>query len=118
MHELGIARNILDVVGQYITEDQMPSVRSVRIKLGNLSGIVPESLGFCFEALVADTPMSGASLEIVRVPTRADCAGCGHSFEINEPAFLCPACGSTGIKLVSGTELNVVDIELADEDGP
>ena len=117
MHELGIARDILDVVGQYITDDQRPSVRSVRIELGNLSGIVPESLEFCFEALVADTPMSAASLEIVRVPTRADCTRCGHSFEIDEPVFLCPACGSSGIKLVSGTELNVVDIELADEEG-
>ncbi len=116
MHELGIARDILEVVGQYVTQEQMPAVRSIRIKLGKLSGIVPESLGFCFDAIVADTPMAGASLEIVRVPTRADCEGCRHSFEIDDPVFICPACGSAGIKVVSGTELHVIDIELADED--
>jgi hydrogenase nickel incorporation protein HypA/HybF len=116
MHELGIARDILEVVNQHITDEQMPTVRSVRIRLGTLSGIVPESLSFCFEAIVADTPMAQASLEIIRVPTKADCTECGNSFEIEEPAFICADCGSTGIKVVSGTELQVVDIELADGD--
>jgi hydrogenase nickel incorporation protein HypA/HybF len=116
MHELGIARDILEVVNQYITEEQMPTVRSVRIRLGTLSGIVPESLSFCFEAIVADTPMAKASLEIIRVPTKADCTGCGNSFEIEDPAFLCSQCGGIDIKVVSGTELQVVDIEIADGD--
>jgi hydrogenase nickel incorporation protein HypA/HybF len=118
MHELGIARDIVDIVEQYVSVEQMPAVRCVRLKLGNLSGIVPESLAFCFEAIVANTPMSGAGLKILRVPTVADCADCGNSFEVEEPAFLCPACGGLGIKVISGTELQVVDIELEDEDEP
>jgi hydrogenase nickel incorporation protein HypA/HybF len=116
MHELGIARDILEVVGQYITEEQMPAVRSVRIRVGALSGIVPDSLSFCFEAIVAETPMAEASLDIIRVPTRADCSECGNSFEIEEPAFICSSCGGSGIQVLSGTELQVVDIELADGD--
>ncbi len=116
MHELGIARDILDVVDQYITEKQMPLVRSIRIRIGRLSGIVPDSLSFCFEAIVADTPMSGASLNMVQVPTRAECQDCGNSFEIEEPAFVCASCSSGRVKVVSGTELQVMDIELVDEE--
>ena len=116
MHELSIARDILDIVNQYVAPEQMNAVRSVRLKVGKLSGIVPESLEFCFSAVVSDTPLAQANLEIERIPTRAECPDCGNSFLIDDPAFLCPRCGSTSIRVVSGTELQVVEIELADQE--
>jgi hydrogenase nickel incorporation protein HypA/HybF len=115
MHELAIAQNILEIVQQYVRPDQMKEVRSVRLRIGALSGIVPESLEFCFNAIVSDTAMTGASLDIERVPTRADCPDCGSSFGIDDPVFSCPSCGGRGIKLVSGTELQVVEIGLDDQ---
>lgn len=115
MHELSIARDILEIVYQYVTPEQMNAVRSVRLKVGKLSGIVPESLEFCFSAIVSDTPLARANLEIERIPTRADCPDCGNSFLIDDPVFSCSRCGGTAIRVVSGTELRVVEIELADQ---
>lgn len=113
---MSIAQDILEIVSQYVPPEQMSAVRAVRLKLGALSGIVAESLEFCFSAIVADTPLEQANLYIERVPTRADCPDCGNSFLIDDPVFLCSRCGGAGIRLVSGTELQVVEIELADQE--
>ncbi len=116
MHELSIAQDILEIVNQYVPPAQINAVRSVRLKLGRLSGIVADSLAFCFNAIVADTPLEQATLEIEQVPTRADCPDCGNSFVIDDPVFLCSRCGSAAVRVVSGTELQVVEIELAEQE--
>jgi hydrogenase nickel incorporation protein HypA/HybF len=114
MHELSIAQGIVDIVRQYVPERQGPRVASVRVRVGRLSGVVPDSLEFCFGAIVAGTPYESARLRIEPVPTACECADCAARFETQDPVFLCPSCGSGNVRLVSGTELQVVDLELAE----
>jgi hydrogenase nickel incorporation protein HypA/HybF len=114
MHELSIAQGIVDIVRQYVPERQGPRVASVRVRIGRLSGVVPESLEFCFGAIVAGTPYEAARLQIERVPTICECADCAERFESQDPVFVCPSCGGGNIRLVSGTDLQVVDLELAE----
>lgn len=64
MHELSIAQSILVIVRQHLPEDRNREVKSVKLKVGNLSGIVPESLQFCFQMASEGTEMQGARLEI------------------------------------------------------
>jgi len=117
MHELGIAQNIFQIIQQSVPADQAADVRSVRMRVGQLSGVVPDSLSFCFTAIVNDTAMQQASLEIEQVPVISECRDCSHRFGMNEWAFSCPSCKSTNLELISGRELEVVEIELADERG-
>ncbi len=114
MHELAIAQNILEIVQQSVTEEQAPDVKWVRIRVGQLSGIVPDSLDFCFSAIVGETNMRQASLAIEQVPTISRCKECGHRFELEDMNFACPACSSTDLELLTGRELQVVEIELTD----
>ncbi len=111
MHELSIAQGILDIVQQYVPEDQAAGVRSVRVRIGPLSGIVPESLDFSFGAIVAGTPWRDAKLDLVLVPARLRCNGCTRESEARELVFCCPECGGHDIQMVSGAELDVVEIE-------
>ena len=37
---------------------------SVRLRVGRLSGVVPDAMRFCFELVTAGTPLEGAALEI------------------------------------------------------
>jgi hydrogenase nickel incorporation protein HypA/HybF len=115
MHELGIAQNILDIVRQAVPEEQTSSVKRIRIRVGRLAGVVSDSLDFCFNAIVSDTEMAQAGLAIEEVPTISRCRDCGHQFEIENLVFLCPACKSTNLKMISGHELEVVEIELEDD---
>jgi hydrogenase nickel incorporation protein HypA/HybF len=116
MHELAIAQNIVDIIKQYVSPDLEPGVRLIRLRVGKMSGIVPDSLEFCFSAVVSDTPLAHAGLDIERVPTQAQCPDCGVTFVIEDPVFICPECCGTALRLVSGTELQVVEIELADQE--
>jgi len=115
MHELGIAQNILDIVRQSVPEEQAPDVKWIRIRVGQLSGVIPDSLDFCFNILVGETNMRQAGLAIEQVPTASRCKQCGHQFQIEDTAFVCPACKSADLELISGRELQVVEIELIDE---
>jgi hydrogenase nickel incorporation protein HypA/HybF len=117
MHELAIAQDILEIVQQSVPKGQEAAVRKVRIRVGKLSGVVPDSLGFCFGVIANDTLLNQASLAIEQVPTVSRCRDCACGFQIEDLAFICPACKSTNLELVSGKELEVVEIELEDDSG-
>jgi hydrogenase nickel incorporation protein HypA/HybF len=115
MHELGIAQNILEIVQQAVPKEQTPAVRSIRIRVGPLSGVVPDSLEFCFQAIINETIFQKASLAIEQMPAILSCRKCAYRFQTNDLEFLCQSCGSSDLELVSGRELEIVDIELAEE---
>jgi len=114
MHELGIAQNILEIVRQAVPGEQAAAVRRIRIRAGQFSGVVPDSLHFCFGVIVSETDMKNAGLEIEQVPTVSRCRDCFHQFQMEDLVFICPSCKSTNLELVSGKELEIVEIELAE----
>ena len=115
MHELGIAQNILQIVQQSVPGNLAPDVRLIRLRVGQLSGIVPDSLDFCFGVLVNNTEMRQASLAIDQIPLVSECRDCKRRFQMDDLAFSCPSCRSANLELISGRELEVVEIELAEE---
>jgi hydrogenase nickel incorporation protein HypA/HybF len=115
MHELGIAQNILEIVKQSVPEEQAALVRWIRIRVGQLSGIVPDSLEFCFQAVAGETEMKEAGLVIEQVPTIFQCKKCAFRFQVNDLEFLCPTCGTSDLEIISGRELEIVEIELEEE---
>jgi hydrogenase nickel incorporation protein HypA/HybF len=64
MHELGLANGIFDIVRQYVPASQAAAVRRVRVDLGARANVVPESLAFCFDAIVTGTLYSQAFLTL------------------------------------------------------
>jgi hydrogenase nickel incorporation protein HypA/HybF len=70
MHELGLAESILDLVREHVPPDRAIAVRRVTVRIGDLAGVIPDSLEFCFGAITAGTPYAGASLDIDRVEGR------------------------------------------------
>lgn len=115
MHELSIAAGILEIIHEHVPEDQRTAVRAVRVRVGKLSGVVPESLAFSFTALIAGTPLEQARLVIEDVPIRVHCDECGNEFTTEAYLFPCPACGGAATKMLSGDELHVADIALEDQ---
>lgn len=118
MHELSVAQEILGIVYQYVPNPKPNTVKSVKVSVGRLSNILTDSLTFCFEAITSDTPLKGTRLEIIELPVKIQCSSCNEVSEIDEPVFACPNCGDNQIKIISGTELKVDEIELFDENQP
>ena len=117
MHELSIAQGIMEIVEQYLPPGEAPTVKSVKVKVGELSGVVADSLEFCFQAISAGSRLQGAVLDIEQVPITADCSACRNHFRVLDSSFFCPVCGSGDIAIVSGRELTVTELELLDEEG-
>ena len=91
-------------------------MRVIRMKVGAFSGVVAESLEFCFSAVTAGTVLSEARLEIAAVPFRVRCEQCGQEFENDIGFVVCPQCAGTQTTIVSGRELQVSEIELDDNE--
>lgn len=94
-------------------------VKSIKLQVGAMAAVVPESLSFCFDLLSRDSIASGAVLEIETVPVVARCSTCNILFQVEDQVFLCPECSEPTLELVSGRELSVVSIEgeTGDDDG-
>lgn len=113
MHELAIAQSIAEVVEARAAERDATRVKRVRLRIGEASGIVPDSLTFCFEMIASLTPMlTGAQLAFDLMPHRAECRGCGSEFAVQNFVARCPMCGEWSDQIISGTELQVLDMEI------
>jgi hydrogenase nickel incorporation protein HypA/HybF len=97
MHELSLAAGIFETVREYVPLCRATSARAVRVRVGDLAGVVPDSLEFCFEALVAGTPYRACYLDIERMPARGECAECARTFTlVASPAAPDPRVDETG----------------------
>lgn len=116
---MGIALQIIEIAKASIPPDlEGVRVERVNLKVGKLAAVVPSSLRFCFEVAAKGTPLEGASLAIEEVPVAARCNDCDREWTIEGPAFSCPGCKSGSIRMLSGRELDIVSIEVAQEDEP
>ncbi|HVB74927.1 MAG TPA: hydrogenase maturation nickel metallochaperone HypA [Ktedonobacteraceae bacterium] len=112
MHELAIAQSIFEAVETRATECKAIRVKGVRLKIGEASGIVADSLAFCFEMLTSLDPMlAGAHLLVDAVPHRARCRHCDREFAIANYIARCPTCQEWSTDIVSGTELQILEME-------
>jgi hydrogenase nickel incorporation protein HypA/HybF len=117
MHELSIAQNIMEIVLKHVPDEVR--IRSIKVAVGRLSGVIPESLEFCFGSVIDDTPLDGAQLEIERIPVKARCSTCNEMFtKDDDTVYICPACGSTDLEFITGTELKVVEVAIAEDEVP
>jgi hydrogenase nickel incorporation protein HypA/HybF len=112
MHEMSIAQSLIDILQEEMTRHQATVLKSVRLNVGELSAIVPESLSFCFEVATKDTHMEGAQLIMDVIPLRGACRDCQHEFDIKDYAFECPKCKGTNIDTLSGQDLSIVEMEV------
>ena len=112
MHEMSIAQNLIDILQEEMAKLGAATLRSVRLSVGELSAIVPESLSFCFEIITQGTPLEGAKLLMDRIPLKGYCPQCEETFDIKEFVFICPTCGSTSIETIEGQELSIVEMEV------
>jgi hydrogenase nickel incorporation protein HypA/HybF len=113
MHEVSIAQGLLDIAINSCTSQGYSGIESIRVKVGKASGIVPDSLLFAFEAMKVGTAAEKASLTIEEIPVSGACRDCNKEFTVDEAyVTCCPHCGSSSIRVDTGRELNVDEMEV------
>ncbi|MCX6122260.1 MAG: hydrogenase maturation nickel metallochaperone HypA [Ignavibacteriales bacterium] len=114
MHELSVAQSIVEIIQNHVPESEWERVAAVRLKIGTIAGVVPESLEFSFQAITAESFLKNARLDIESIPFQIHCNTCNTTAE-NEVGFaLCGTCGSTDTKILSGSELYITEIEITE----
>ena len=90
-------------------------VTGVKLRVGHLRQVVPDSLDFYWGIVTRETLCEGAALELESIPGRLACAPCGREWEIDMPIFRCPTCGGAEVSVAAGDELEVESIEVEEE---
>ncbi len=111
MHELGLCDALLKKVKQIAEDNELEGVNSVSLDIGTLSGVVPNFMADCWEAVIDGTPFAETKLLIRSVPGIAQCLDCGLSFEANLEKLVCPACSSLKLNPVSGRDMTITEGE-------
>lgn len=84
----------------------------MKLRVGVLSGVVPEALTFAFEAMKGATPAAGATLEIELMPAVFRCLDCDAEPELTAMTFNCPECRGCLVLDHGGNELELTQLEL------
>ena len=109
MHELALASAIVNTVAKH-AEGRRVTV--VKLRVGRLRQVIPETLEFYFEFVARDTVCEGAALEQEVLDARLRCRPCEREWEIEIPAFRCPTCGGSDVEIASGEEFEVESIDV------
>ena len=113
MHEVGLMESALEIVFDNAKQQNATRIHKVGMKVGALSGVVPDALEFAFEALVRNTIAADAVLEIELIPVTCYCPNCNSEFEPGEFSYECPQCGKPTGELRQGQELQLTHIEVS-----
>ena len=118
MHELSIATAIVEQAGEVARAHHATAVSAVTVRVGELSGVVPDALTFAFDVARDGTALATADLVDEAVPALAHCGPCGEEFTVGVPPFFwCPRCDRPAQGLSSGRELEITGIEFAEGAG-
>lgn len=112
LHEMSIAVSVADIAVERARSEGASRVLSVTVEVGELSGVMPEALEFCYAAAVNGGMADGSKIVIKRMPAMAVCEACGETFTPDSAIFVCPKCGEISASLKTGGELAVSEIEV------
>ncbi|MGA2363225.1 MAG: hydrogenase maturation nickel metallochaperone HypA [Candidatus Aminicenantales bacterium] len=116
MHELSIVASLFEILEEKAREQNAVRITAVKLRVGRLSGVVPDLIESAFDTIKKGTLAEGSCLEIEVAPFDFKCRRCGGNAFLEDPATACASCGSTDIELVGGMDLVVekIEIEVAD----
>ena len=110
MHELSLCHAIAGVVKPYAAGRR---VDVVRVQVGALRQVVPDSLTFCWSLVRDHESMPEAELELELVAAEVSCRSCGQRSEIESRwSVCCPQCASGDVEVIRRNEFLVTSLEV------
>ncbi len=113
MHEVGLMQDTLIIALRHATQEGARRVHRLTMRVGPLSGAVPEALEFAFDVLARGTMAEGARLEIERVPIVCYCPSCAQEFTADDFLCECPHCHAPSVEVRHGRELELASLEVS-----
>lgn len=112
MHEMSLCEGIRNVIESQVATHDITRVRTVRLEIGQFSGVEKPALEFAFEVVMRGSVAEGARLEMIDLPGRAMCYDCMKEVEIAARLDPCPDCAGGRLMPVAGEEMRIKDLEV------
>jgi len=112
MHELAITENIIKICSEEAAKNKALKVKKIKILVGELTGLIPETIQYYFDIASEGTKVEGAMLNIIKVPLKIFCNGCKNTSVVKIGAFTCPICNGSDIKILGGNEFLIESMEV------
>lgn len=112
MHELAVTQSMLNLALEHAQQAGARRITRINLVVGEISGVVDESVQFYFDFMSKDTLAAGAQLSFERKPARFRCSACGQEFPLRDGNWICPACQGLGGEVISGREFYMESIEV------
>jgi hydrogenase nickel incorporation protein HypA/HybF len=113
MHEVSLMQDTLTLAVRRATEAGAQRIHRLTMRVGPLSGAVPEALEFAFEIVAQGTIAEGAKLEVERVPIACYCPSCRAEFQSDDFVCECPTCHQLSADVRRGRELELESLEVS-----
>jgi len=111
MHEFALIANIIKICEETAQKHGLNRIDTVRICIGKMRQVVPETMQFAFSVAAKETLCEAADLEMEFLPIRMRCKECQYEFFVEDKLFQCPACKSGALQVIHGQELYIKSIE-------
>lgn len=118
MHEVSLARALLEQVNAIAADHPGSIVEEVRVSVGVLSGIEPALLDGAAKRLFFEHGHLRARLVVESVDLLVRCSGCGESFEVRDLVFRCPSCDGGRVQVLRGDSLVLESVQLCVAEEP
>jgi hydrogenase nickel incorporation protein HypA/HybF len=115
MHELSLTQSMVDAIVERMGDAR---ITRVRLEIGKLSGVVVDSIRFCFDLVAAGTAVEGAALEVEEPSGSCRCRDCSERFTVDDPIVLCPRCDGANVEVLSGRDIRIRSVEVMGECAP
>ena len=109
---MSIAATVLETLRAAAANHGGARVARAGLRIGELSGVEPESLRFCLETLVADSDLDPLAFDFEICPWTRRCRACGAVFHVLEWNPACSACGSPDTEAAGGDQMELTYLEL------
>ncbi|WP_017304993.1 hydrogenase maturation nickel metallochaperone HypA [Spirulina subsalsa] len=113
MHEVSLMEQTLAIAFDHAQQQNAQRIHRLKMRIGAVSGVVPEALSFAFDVVASGTIAEGATLEIENVPVTCFCPDCDLFFNPPDLIYECPHCGSYIQKPLAGQEIELTSLEVS-----
>lgn len=110
MHEIGVLFEIVKTVEKYALENEVESIQTLILQVGELSSMIPSYLKNLYPAAVDGSILEGSELEIEVLTANGMCRDCNKVFSVVSNKGSCPICNTKNWELLSGKEFYIKEI--------
>lgn len=118
MHELSVAKQLVDLAIETAREHEAKSIDGLTLAIGRATHLNPDQLRFCVQTVADGTPAADADVTVETVAPRArcDCGWTGEPATVDDavtyvPDPTCPDCGDR-VELTRGRGCRLASIDV------